>query len=119
MNNLYKRYLLFSLGCIPIRLAIVYVAAYISIGYLPLLGYISLLPAICFIYLFLSGTRTIGSETFGKPIWWNRLRPVHALLYILFAYAAIHKQPHGWKYLLVDVIMGLIAFFIYHVYYYV
>lgn len=119
MNNLYKRYLLFLLGCIPIRLAIVYIAAHISNNYLPLLGYISLIPAMGFIYLYLSGTRTTGPETFGKPIWWNRLRPIHAILYILFAYAAINKQRHGWKYLLVDVIMGLISFTLYHVYYYV
>lgn len=119
MNNLHKRYWLFLLGCIPIRLIIIYIAAHISNTYLPVLGYVSLIPAIGFLYLFLSGTRTSGPETFGKPIWWNRLRPIHALLYILFAYAAIHKQRHGWKYLLADVIIGLLAFLFYHGYYYV
>ena len=56
----------------------------------------------------------IGGEVFGNKIWWNSLRPIHGLLYALFAYFAIIKNKNAWKFLAVDVIIGLVAFFIYH-----
>ena len=114
MNNIQKRFMLFLLGCIPTRLFLVYLAKNIPVNYLPVLGYISLLPAIGFIYLFLSGTRKSGPETFGDKIWWNNLRPVHAVFYLLFSYNAINKVKDSWIYLLYDVIFGLISFLIYH-----
>jgi len=114
MNSIQKRFLLFLCGCIPTRLFLVYIAKTISLSYLPILGYLALLPAIGFTYLFLSGTRKSGPETFGDKIWWNALRPIHALFYFLFAYNAIHKIRNGWVYLLYDVILGLSSFLIYH-----
>jgi hypothetical protein len=114
MNNIQKRFILFLFGCIPTRLAIMYMAKIIPIQYLPILGYIALIPAIGFIYLFLTGTRTSGPETFGDKIWWNNLRPIHAIFYLLFAYNAINKISSSWIYLLYDVIFGLLSFLIFH-----
>ena len=114
MNNIQKRFLLFLFGCIPTRLAFVYIAKNISTNYLPILGYIALIPAIGFIYLFLTGSRTAGPETFGSKIWWNNLRPIHSLLYFLFAFNAIRKNKDSWIYLLIDVILGLFSFLIFH-----
>jgi|APFre7841882793_1041355.scaffolds.fasta_scaffold10652_3 hypothetical protein len=114
MNNIQKRFLLFLFGCIPTRLAIMYIAKIIPIQYLPILGYIALIPAIGFIYLFFTGTRTSGPETFGDKIWWNNLRPIHAIFYLLFAYNAINKISSSWIYLLYDVIFGLLSFLIFH-----
>lgn len=114
MNSIQKRFLLFLFGCIPTRLFIMYVAKIASLQYLPILGYLALLPAIGFIYLYVSGARTSGPETFGDKIWWNQLRPIHALFYILFAYNAIHKIPTAWLYLMYDVVLGLCSFLIYH-----
>lgn len=114
MNNIQKRFLLFLFGCIPTRLVFVYIAKTISLQYLPLLGYLALLPAIGFIYLYVSGSRKTGAEVFGDKIWWNQLRPIHALFYLLFAYNAIYKIKTGWIYLLFDVIFGLCSFLIFH-----
>ena len=114
MNNIQKRILLFLFGCIPTRLAFVYIAKTISLQYLPLLGYLALLPAIGFIYLYVSGSRKTGPEVFGDKIWWNRLRPIHAIFYLLFAYNAIHKIKNAWIYLMYDVILGLLSFLIFH-----
>ena len=114
MNNIQKRFLLFLFGCIPTRLALVYLAKNISINYLPILGYITLIIGISFAYLFLSGTRQTGVEVFGDKIWWNNLRPIHATLYLIFSYYAINKMREGWIYLLVDVIFGLFSFLIFH-----
>ena len=114
MNNIQKRFLLFLIGCIGTRSLFVYLAKNIPINYLPFLGYLALLPTIGFIYIFITGSRETGAEVFGDKIWWNNLRPLHALLYGLFAYNAINKRLFAWKFLLMDVIIGLVAFLSFH-----
>ena len=114
MNNLQKRFLMFLVGCIGVRILFVIIAKNISPKYLKYLGYLALLPAIGFIYIYLTGSRKTGRETFGQKIWWNNLRPIHAILYLLFAYNAIIGNPQAWIYLLVDVLFGLISFLIHH-----
>lgn len=114
MNNLQKRMLLFLIGCIGVRSLFVVIAKYINTKYLKYLGYLALLPAIGFIYIYLTGSRKIGGETFGEKIWWNNLRPIHAILYLLFAYNAIRGNKQAWIYLFVDVLIGLISFSIHH-----
>lgn len=116
MNTIQERFLLFLFGCIGTRSLLVYLAKNSSILYLKYMGYLALLPAIGFMYLFLSGSRTSGAETFGAKIWWNNLRPIHGIIYFLFAYNAIIGNQSAWKYLLVDVIFGLISFLIFHFY---
>jgi hypothetical protein len=114
MNNIQKRMILFLTGCIGLRSLFVIIAKYINTNYLKYLGYLALLPAIGFIYIYLTGTRQTGPETFGDKIWWNNLRPIHATLYFLFAYNAIIGNKQSWIYLLADVLIGLISFLIYH-----
>jgi hypothetical protein len=114
MNDIQKRFLLFLIGCIGTRTLFVLIAKNAGPKYLPLLGYLALLPAIGFIYIYLTGSRKTGGEVFGEKIWWNDLRPIHSLLYFLFAYNAIIGNTKAWMYLLVDVIFGLISFLIFH-----
>ncbi len=113
-TNLKKRFLLFLIGCIGIRSLFVYIARGIDPTYLPYLGYLALLPAIGFIYIYLTNSRTTGPEVFGQRIWWNHLRPIHAALYFLFAYSAINNNQSAWVWLLLDVLIGLISFLIFH-----
>jgi hypothetical protein len=100
-----KRTLLFLFGCMGARLGLVWfgknypkptaiVAACISFG---------------FIYIWVNGLRKTGPETFGDPIWWNDLRPLHSLLYAIFAVLALNGNEHAWKVLLLDVIIGFSA----------
>jgi hypothetical protein len=114
MNQIQKRILMFLIGCIGVRSLFVLLAKYININYLKYLGYLALLPAIGFIYIYLTGARKTGAETFGEKIWWNNLRPIHSILYFLFAYNAIKGNKKAWIYLLADVLIGLISFLIYH-----
>ena len=111
-----KRFLLFLIGCIGTRTLFVYLAKIASTTYLKYMGYLALLPAIGFFYLFLSGSRKTGGEVFGEKIWWNDLRPVHGVMYLLFAYNAINGNDNAWIYLLVDVIIGLLSFLTFHYY---
>ena len=114
MNDIQKRFLLFLIGCIGTRFLFVLIAKNAGPKYLPLLGYLALLPAIGFMYIFLTGSRKTGREVFGEKIWWNDLRPIHAILYFLFAYNAIIGNKQSWIYLLADVLIGLISFLIHH-----
>jgi len=114
LTSIQKRFLLFLGGCIPIRLLFVFVAWSISIKYLPLLGYIALLPAIGFLYLFVSGKRQTGLETQGQPIWWVNFRPIHGILYLLFALYAIKGIRKSYLFLLIDVLIGLLLFLWFH-----
>jgi len=84
--------------------------------YLKYMGYLSILPAVGFFYLFLTGSRKTGPEVFGNKIWWNDLRPIHGLMYFLFAYNAINGDAFAWIYLLIDVIIGLVSFLLFHYY---
>lgn len=110
MNNLTKRNLYFIFGCILFRLILVYLVYSINQMYLPYIGVITLIIAISWIIIYLFDLRKTGIEVNNEKIWWNNLRPVHALLYILFSYNAFNKSNTSFIYLLIDVIIGLIAF---------
>jgi len=116
MNAMQKRFLLFLLGCIGTRSLFVYLAKNANSAYLMYMGYLALLPAISFFYIFLTDSRKTGAEVFGDKIWWNNLRPIHGLLYFLFAYNAIVGNQFAWIYLLIDVIVGLVSFLGFHYY---
>ena len=106
--------LMFLIGCIGVRSLLVVIAKYSNTTYLKYLGYLALVPAVGFIYIYLTGSRKTGGETFGEKIWWNNLRPVHSILYLLFAYNAIIGNKQAWIYLLADVLFGLLSFLIHH-----
>lgn len=114
MNHIQKIFLLFLIGCIGLRTLIVYIAKNANKFWLKIMGYVAILPAIGFFYLFFSGKRKVGSETFGAKIWWNNLRPVHGILYFLFAIYAICGDKKAWMFLLIDVIIGLVSFLLFH-----
>lgn len=116
MNTIQKRFLLFLIGCIGTRSIFVYVAKNVDTIYLRYIGYLALLPAMGFFYIYFTDSRQTGAEVFGDKIWWNDLRPVHGLLYLLFAYNAINGNKTAWVYLLVDVMVGLLSFLGYHYY---
>jgi hypothetical protein len=107
-NN--KRLLLFIFGCIGVRSLLAYIAKIINVKYLPYLGYLALLPMIGWLYIYFTGSRTTGPEVFGDKIWWNNLRPLHAILYGLFAWNAINKNTNSYIYLVIDVVFALFAF---------
>lgn len=114
MLSLKERITLFLIVCIGSRLLFTLISKNINVEYLPYLGYIGLFPAIGMLYIYITGSRNYGVEAGGK-IWWNSIRPIHSMLYFLFAYNAINKNKDiAWKFLLLDVIIGLGAFINHH-----
>ena len=114
MKIIQKRLILFLIGCIGTRALFAYLAKIANKYFLALMGYLAILPAIGFFYLFFTGSRKTGAEVFGDKIWWDNLRPIHGVLYLLFAYNAINGNPFAWVYLLIDVIFGLVSFLFFH-----
>jgi len=113
-GSLRKRFIMFLVGCIGLRTALAFLAFYTKAEYLPYLGRLALLPAIGFAYIYVTGARKTGQEVGGGKIWWNCLRPLHSILYFLFAYNAINQNKEAWKFLALDVSIGLIAFLGHH-----
>jgi hypothetical protein len=114
MNNIQKRFLLFLIGCMGVRSFLVYLAKNINIDYLPYMGYIALIISFGFTLIYLTNSRKTGREVLGDNIWWNDLRPIHALTYGIFAYLAINKNNSAWIILLIDVLIGLFGFLTFH-----
>lgn len=100
---------LFLFVCVPVRLALAWLAAAYP-DLLPALAVPAALAALSFALLFLLKLRPAGVETGGRPIWWNDLRPMHSFFYATFAYLARNRAPHAWVPLLLDVGLGLAAF---------
>jgi len=109
MDDQTKRMLLFLIGCMGMRSLFVWIA-YRYTQFLPYMGALALLPAIGFIVIYLGDFRKTGPEVFGDQIWWNDLRPIHGLLYALFAVLALCKNESAWIVLLVDVLIGFSAY---------
>ena len=65
MNILQKRFFGFLLACIPLRLLFVYIAKNISIGYLPYLGLVAVIPAIGFLIIYFGGANTFIISLIG------------------------------------------------------
>jgi hypothetical protein len=109
-----KRMLMFLIGCMGARLGLTY-AAYRFPVLLPWLGLLALAISIGFATIYINGWRKTGLEVGGQAIWWNDLRPVHAFMYGLFALLALMGvKEHAWKVLLLDTIIGFLAFVLHH-----
>ena len=107
-----KTLLYFLVFCMGIRIYFVLLAKYLDKSYLPYMGYIAILIAIGFTTIYLTKSRDKG--ILGQKVWWDNLRPVHGLLYLIFGFLAINKNDYAWTVLLLDVILGFIAFTINH-----
>lgn len=103
---------LLFVGCMIARLSLAYLARVAPVRGLGIMGLFAILPAIGFTYLFLSGARKKGA--FDQKIWWNPFRPIHAILYGLFAYFAIQGNPSAWIFLFTDAMVGLGGFLTHH-----
>ena len=122
MNRQKTRILLFLVGCMGSRAFLVYLAYRCGNSHggvacrriLNAMAVMAILVSVAFMTIFLTGSRKTGPEVFGDKIWWNSLRPVHSLLYLAFAIAAVYVPTQAYIPLLLDVIIGLVAFTWYH-----
>ena len=104
--------LLFIFVCMTIRMFAVYLA-YKDI-YLQPLGFLYVLFGLGMAITYSFKLRDVGIETGMKKIWWNKFRPLFALIWISFGVAALYKKSYAWKILSLDVIVGYILFIHHH-----
>ena len=113
--NIRYRFLLFLIGCIGTRSFFVYLAKNANKNVLNIMAIIAFFIGLSFIYLYFTNGRKTGPEVFGDKIWWNDLRIVHGILYLLFTVSVlILKNKDAWIFLAIDVTIGLISFIIHH-----
>ena len=105
MDPATKRTLLFLIGCMGSRLALVYLA-YTYPQFLRPMSFMALAISLGFMYIWANGLRQNPAEAGGEKVWWNDLRPVHSILWGTFAYMAYNGSPDAWKVLAVDVTIG-------------
>jgi hypothetical protein len=115
MNNNTKRILLFLFLCIGTRSLLAYIAYKIDPKYLPYMGVFAMLLVLGWFRIIFFVPRDTGPEVFGGKIWWKDIRPIHMMLWLLFAIFAFKRSNNAWKFLAIDVMFGLLAFIVYHV----
>ena len=104
-----KRMILFITLCITVRGLIVVLAKNGSHTALNMLAIFAVVVSLGFMYQYLYNPKKKGA--FGGEPWWNNLRPIHSLLYMLFAILVFsHKGDIAWVVLLIDVLLGISAF---------
>ena len=106
--------LTFLLACLGARLAIAAAAFYVSPGWLRVMGMAALVLVCSWVYIYMFDAAPFGRESGGldsglQKIWWNNLRPLHAGLYFAFAVMAIKKSPYAYRVILLDTLVGLVA----------
>lgn len=116
LTDYQKRIVLFLTLCIGSRVGLVLLAKMTtSVRVLQVMGVAALCVSLGFLLIYFFNLRETGRETYGAKIWWNSLRPFHALTFALFAYLAlVGPTQHAWKVLLADVIVGLLSFVYHH-----
>ena len=108
------RFYLFMIACIGSRFLFTVVSGFSYGWVLQLLGVVALIPVIGWFYIMFIKPRDTGFEIFGDEIWWKNLRPVHTILWLFFAYLAITKNKLAWIVLLIDTLLGLSSFLLFH-----
>jgi hypothetical protein len=115
MKDKTKRMLLFLVGCVGIRYYLTKLVLVNNDNLRYILISLFTLISIGFMYIYITGSRKTGPETFGKPIWWNNLRPVHSILYGLTAFALLkHDAESASNLLKLDLGIGVMFFLMYH-----
>jgi len=113
LNIVQIRFLVFIFICLGTRLGIAHYAKNASEEVLNNMGKLAIIPAVGIIYIYIFGSKTADGQLSwaGEDnVWWNSLRPIHGIIYALFAIMAIKGNTNAYKMLQLDSIVGLIAF---------
>ena len=112
-EKLIKRFAAFLIGCIGIRILFVVAAKKLDPNIVQYAGILAVIVAISWVLINRFGLRKTGREA-GGEIWWDNIRPIHAIMYSAFAILAFTKNEHAWVPLAIDVLIGLGAFLDHH-----
>ncbi|MBI96702.1 hypothetical protein CL656_06125 [bacterium] len=108
-----KNISLLFLLCILIRLLLIYLSLLsYETKYNILFSILYLFFGLGELYQYISKHRKIGG--FGQKIWWDYLRPIHGIIFLISSFL-IYNKNNSVKYLLIfDTLIGIIG----HIYNY-
>jgi hypothetical protein len=96
------------------RTGLTYIVKHHAHAHKNALASLLLIPAFGFAYIYMNDLRKTGAEVFGDRIWWNDLRPFHALMYFVTA-ALVHTRTNKSHYpIALDTLVGLLSFTYHH-----
>ena len=108
------RYSVFLFGCIGARLLYTFFSYMAEGTTLQILGFLALYPVVYWSYLLFVSEKGSNLSMISDIMWWKNLRPIHLILWALFAYLALSNHPLAYVVLLVDTAFGATAFFLHH-----
>jgi hypothetical protein len=116
MMTIQVRQALFLLLCIPSRLLFSYITYHANAEWLlKLIAVLAAIIALGFASIYLFKWRPTGIETGSEPIYWNSVRPIHAVFYALTSYYAWNQMGHiAGGLLATDTLFGLLVFLVHH-----
>ena len=114
-SNTIKRLILFLIGCMGTRFGLSFFIKNHGIKYKNILIVLLLALSFGFMYIYMNDLRQTGLEVFGDKIWWNQLRPLHAILYFTSAIMLYLNNKNAYIPLALDTGIGLCSFIIYHI----
>lgn len=95
--------------CIFVRLCLAYSVYYVQkpkIRYIFSLLYFIL--SIGALYQYIIKTRTFGA--FHNKVWWDSLRPIHALLFLFTSIGLFYKYKYSYMFLLLDTLISILGY---------
>jgi hypothetical protein len=105
---------LFFTGCVPTRAALAYFS-YLVLNdekfyiYKPYLLVTTFVIGISFMMIYAMDLRKTGIETQGGKIWWNSIRPIHSVIYIMFSIGLLYDIKDIYILLVLDLVLGIYA----------
>ena len=102
------RKIIFLIFCIGARILLAYISKNLSEQNLKFSSFIGFCIGIMFIILYLFDFRKFGIEASNGIVWWNSFRPVHGILFILYAIYAYKGEKKAYYILLIDASLGLL-----------
>lgn len=63
-------------------------------------------------YQYIVKTRTMGA--FNNKVWWDYLRPIHALIYLSTSIGLMLKFQYTFVFLIIDAFIGSIGYYLHH-----
>ena len=95
--------------CIFVRLSLAYSVYYVQ--KMPIRYMFSLLYFILSIgelYHYTMKTRTVGA--FHNKVWWDSLRPIHALLFLFTSIGLVYKYKYSYMFLVLDTVISVLGY---------
>ena len=95
--------------CIFVRLSLAYSVYYVQkmqVRYM--FAFLYFILSVGALYQYIIKTRTVGA--FHNKVWWDSLRPIHALLFLFTSIGLFYKYKYSYVFLLLDTVISVLGY---------